>query len=115
MIPWSPLARGVLSGKKESTTRQKTDKNIVRMFGKADQNEDIVQRVREIAEKREISCSQVALAWILSKPCVTAPIVGISKRAYLEDAVAAVKVKLTQEEIKHLEEAYTPRRVSGHN
>jgi aryl-alcohol dehydrogenase-like predicted oxidoreductase len=114
IIPWSPLARGVLSGKKESSTRRKTDKNIARFFGKGDNNDAIVQRVKEIAEKREISCAQVAIAWLLSKPYVTAPIVGVNKRAYLEDVVAGVKVKLSDEESKSLEELYTPRKITGH-
>ncbi len=75
----------------------------------------IAQRVYEVAEARGLPMAQVALAWMLSKPVVTAPIIGATKPHHLEDAVAALSVKLTPEEIQQLEEAYQPHPVIGHS
>lgn len=107
-IPWSPLARGALSGKNRSTQRTQTDrwqaKNNIR------ESEDIiVDRVVELAERKNVSAAQISLAWLLSKPFVTAPIVGIGKEEHLHDTIAALNVKLTAEEIKYLEESYVPK------
>eukprot|EP01027_Heterolobosea_sp_BB2_P010295 GEZU01015127.1.p2 GENE.GEZU01015127.1~~GEZU01015127.1.p2 ORF type:complete len:188 (-),score=69.07 GEZU01015127.1:65-628(-) len=116
LIPWSPLARGLLSGKTETTTRSQTDGAQKRLFGATkDQDSIIIERVKEVATKRENTTpSQVAIAWLLSKPAVVAPIVGVNKIEYLEQLVAAVhQVKLTEEEIKYLEEVYQPKRVVG--
>ncbi|CDH54893.1 aldo keto reductase [Lichtheimia corymbifera JMRC:FSU:9682] len=107
-IPWSPLAMGKLAGRKTKTQRSETDvfQGMNRML---DADNIIVERVGEIAEKKSVSSAQVSLAWLLSKPYVTAPIVGISKEAHLYDAIASLKVKLTEEEIKYLEEPYVPK------
>jgi aryl-alcohol dehydrogenase-like predicted oxidoreductase len=113
VIPWSPLARGRLTRDwDESTARSNTDR-----FGQTlyDENSDraVVERVAEIGRERGIPRAQVALAWVLARPVVTAPIVGVTKDAHLDDAVAAVDVRLTGEEIARLEEPYTPHPVVG--
>jgi len=115
IIPWSPLARGRLTRDWDQTTnRSETDE-----FGKTlytstvDSDRRIVERVAEVASQRGVLRAQVALAWLLSKPVVTAPIVGASKSAHLEDAVAAVSLKLSEEEVKALEEPYVPHPVVG--
>ena len=118
IIPWSPLARGLLTGnrskERNETERAKTDK-----FGKllydSESDFDIVDRLAEVAKKKNIPDAQLALAWMLSKPDITAPIIGASKPGHLEDAVAAVDVKLSDEEIKQLEELYHPHEVRGFN
>ena len=115
VIPWSPLARGRLTRAwKTETSRSETD-----AFGKTlyshteDADRSVVDRLGEVAEKRGIPRAQVALAWLLSKPGVTAPIVGASKPHHLEDAVAALSVHLTPEEMTALEEPYVPHPVLG--
>lgn len=118
LIPWSPLARGRLTGNRSKneneTIRSKTDQ-----FGKllynADSDEGITNSLSEIASVRGIPEAQVALAWLLGKQYITAPIVGATKPHHLDDAVAAVSVKLSDEEIKKLEELYRPRPVAGHS
>jgi aryl-alcohol dehydrogenase-like predicted oxidoreductase len=117
VIPWSPLARGLLTGKR-SKERNETDRAKTDAFGAKlytmDTDFDIVNRVTAIAEQKGLPDAQVALAWMLSKPYITAPIIGASKPGHLEDAVAAVSVKLSDEEIKQLEELYQPHPVLGH-
>jgi aryl-alcohol dehydrogenase-like predicted oxidoreductase len=113
VIPWSPLARGVLTRAwGESTSRSETDQ-----FGKTlyDESTDrvIVDRVAEIATERNASRAQVALAWVLSNPVVTAPIVGLGKLSHLSDAVAALELELTAEERERLEEPYVPHPIIG--
>jgi 1-deoxyxylulose-5-phosphate synthase len=116
VIPWSPLARGLLTGnrskERNETIRAKTDE-----FGKSlykDSDFEIIDRLTQIAGKRGVSNARVALAWLLSRPVVTAPIVGASKPGHLEDAVAALDVKLTMEETRSLEELYQPHLIAGH-
>jgi aryl-alcohol dehydrogenase (NADP+) len=112
VIPWSPLARGRLTRDwDETTARSDTD-----AFGKSLYSEGdkvIVERVAEVAAERGIPRAQVALAWVLSKPVVSAPIVGVTKDAHLDDAVASVDVTLTDEEIARLEQPYTPHAAVG--
>jgi aryl-alcohol dehydrogenase (NADP+) len=112
VIPWSPLARGRLTRDLDSTTsRSETD-----AFGRtlyADDDASIIEAVRTIAEARGISRAQVALAWMLSKPGITSPIIGATKTHHLDDAIAAVEVKLTDDEIAALEKPYSPRPVVG--
>jgi 1-deoxyxylulose-5-phosphate synthase len=116
VIPWSPLARGVLTRSRAAesgeTERAKTDK-----FGKtlysANSDFEIVDRVTEIAKEKGVPNAQVALAWVLSKPMITAPIIGASKPGHLEDAVAALSVTLSENEIRRLEELYQPHPVLG--
>ena len=112
VIPWSPLARGRLTRDwDESTTRSETDEFGSTLYNEADRV--VVERVAEVAEARGVPRAQVALAWVLSKPVVTAPIVGVTKDRHLDDAVAAVDLQLTPEEIARLEEPYTPHGVVG--
>lgn len=117
MIPWSPLARGVLTGNRtregeKLSKRAETDAFAETLYSASDF--DIVDRVGEIATARGVSNAQVALAWMLEKPYITAPIIGASKMQHLEDAIAALEVKLTAEEVTKLEELYQPHPISGH-
>ena len=118
LLPWSPLARGLLAGNRtregeKLTTRAQTDR-----FGDAlytpDVDFTVVDRAAEVAEMRGVCTAQVALAWLLHKPGVTAPIVGATKLEHLEDAVAAERLSLSEDEIALLEEPYVPHVVSGH-
>lgn len=115
VIPWSPLARGRLTRDwDETTARTETDE-----FGKtlyaatADADRKVVEAVAKVAQARGIPRAQVALAWVLQHPGVTAPIIGASRMSHLDDAVAALSVKLTAEEIAALETAYVPHPVLG--
>jgi aryl-alcohol dehydrogenase-like predicted oxidoreductase len=115
VVPWSPLARGRLTRDwSETTNRLQTDE-----FGKTlyaateDADRRVVARVAEVATERGVPRAQVALAWLVQKPFITAPIVGASKLHHLDDAVAALSLKLTPEEIASLEEPYAPHPVVG--
>ncbi|QJD80680.1 aldo/keto reductase [Spirosoma rhododendri] len=115
VIPWSPLARGLLTGKR-TKERNETKRAETDAFGKSlytDADFAIADRVTQLAEARGIPASQVALAWMLQKPVITAPIIGASKPGHLEDAVNALSVKLSDDEVKQLEELYRPRAVAG--
>jgi aryl-alcohol dehydrogenase-like predicted oxidoreductase len=116
VIPWSPLARGLLTAKRSpdrnETHRAATDEFAKSMYT-ADTDFEIVNKVSDIAWNRGIPNAQVALAWMFSKPLITAPIVGASKPGHLEDAVGALSVKLSSEEIKELEALYKPHPVLG--
>jgi aryl-alcohol dehydrogenase-like predicted oxidoreductase len=116
VIPWSPLARGKLTRDfDESTTRQELDEVGKRMFaGLGDADRAIIERVRELAERHDVPRAQVALAWLLGKSVVTAPIVGASKPHHLEDAVAALELSLSADEVSWLEEGYVPHPILGH-
>jgi 1-deoxyxylulose-5-phosphate synthase len=119
LIPWSPLARGFLAGNRSKqdrgeTVRAKTDGFAHDMYYR-DSDFKIVDRVTEIANKRGVNNAQVALAWMLSKPEVTAPIVGASKMSHLDDAIQALGLHLGAEEIKSLEEPYEPHPILGHS
>lgn len=116
MLPWSPLARGRLARPWQSgtTKRTETDQFGNRMYSTTEEDDRcVVERLSEIAQKRGVPQAQVALAWLLSKPAVTAPIVGASKPHHLEDAVAALSIRLTSEEMVSLEEPYRPHPVLG--
>ena len=116
LIPWSPLARGRLtrSWQQESTKRYETDEVAKRMYSQTEKfDRAVVDRVGQIAERRNVSRAQVALAWVLSKPAITSPIVGATKPHHLSDAVAALSLKLTPEEISSLEEPYVPHPILG--
>jgi aryl-alcohol dehydrogenase (NADP+) len=113
VIPWSPLARGRLAREWDGeTTRSRSDEFGSVLYTEA-ADRDVVTRVGEVAEARGIPRAQVALAWILSKPAVTAPIVGATKPHHLDDAIAAIDIELTPEEIARLEEHYVPHRTAG--
>ena len=118
VIPWSPLARGFLAGnrtrdRRGETSRSQTDDYAHSMYY-SDSDFDVVDRVVALAEKRGVSAAQIALAWMLHKPGVVAPIVGASKLEQLEQSVAALDVALSAEEIAGLEEPYRPHAVLGH-
>jgi aryl-alcohol dehydrogenase-like predicted oxidoreductase len=115
VIPWSPLARGRLARPWDTTsTRSETDEFGKRLFSRmAEADRQVVDRVTQVAEARGLPRAQIALAWLLSKPVITAPIVGATKLQHLDDALAAVSVKLTAEEIATLEEAYVPHPLAG--
>ncbi len=117
VIPWSPLARGLLAGRKpESTLRSTTDAYANELYNPADKASDdaVIAAVESVAKARGLSMARVALAWVYQQPGLTAPIVGASKPGHLEDALAALEVKLTPEECKTLEAPYRPHPVSGH-
>ncbi|KAH9857683.1 Aldo/keto reductase [Lenzites betulinus] len=112
-VPWSPLGRGLLTRPiKEETLRGKTDGFMY--FLQQPYIPAVVGRVEELAKKKGISMAQVSTAWILSKPGVSAPIIGTTNLKNLEDILGAIDVKLTEEEIKYLEEAYQPTNIVGH-
>ena len=116
VIPWSPLARGRLTRawQSEVTNRSETDQFSKVIFSKTEEaDRKVVDRVGELAERRAIPRATLSLAWMLSKPVVTAPIVGATKPNHLDDAVAALAVKLSAEEIAALEEPYVPHPVVG--
>lgn len=117
VIPYSPLASGRLTRDwtPESSLRAQTDQIQQSKYGSTTETDRrIVERVAEIAEKRQVSRTQIALAWLLQKEPVTAPIIGATKTAHLEDAAAALAVKLTPEEVMYLEEPYAPHPIVGH-
>lgn len=112
VIPWSPLARGRLTRDwNDRTERAQTDEFGKTLYGDADR--PVVEGVAEIADKRGVPKAQVALAWMLSKPVITSPIIGASKPHHLEDAMAALDLKLDEAEIARLEEAYVPHATAG--
>jgi aryl-alcohol dehydrogenase-like predicted oxidoreductase len=116
VLPWSPLARGWLTrpaDRKEATARGKSDDYSDRLYDYPEAD-DIIGCVGAVAEARGVTRAQVALAWLLAKPDVTAPIIGATKPAHLEDAIAAVELELSPDEIARLEEPYPPRPVRGH-
>jgi len=118
IIPWSPLARGFLAGNRKpkdfgETIRAKTDDYAQKMYYQPS-DFTVVERLTEIARKLGVSNAQVALAWMLAQPGITAPIVGASKMQHLDDAVAALRLKLSEEDLKALAEPYQPHPVLGH-
>ncbi len=118
LIPWSPLARGFLAGNRSredrgETIRAKTDAFAHDLYYR-DSDFTVVDRITEIAKKRGVNNAQIALAWILSKPEVSSPIIGASKMSHLEDGIKALEIRLDAEEIKALEEPYEPHPILGH-
>ncbi len=118
VIPWSPLARGVLAGSRtregeRRTTRSNSDAFQDTLYTAADF--DVVDRAGEVAAERGVPSAQVALAWLLRRPGVTAPIVGATRLGHLEDALAAEQLDLSEEEMRRLEELYVPHPVLGHS
>jgi 1-deoxyxylulose-5-phosphate synthase len=119
LIPWSPLARGILAGgrssirDREASARAAADGDLVDRLYDQQSDWDVVEALREVSEKRGAEPAQVALAWLLSKPAVAAPIVGVTKLAHLDSAIGAVEVSLEPEEIARLEAPYRPHAVRG--
>ena len=119
VIPWSPLARGFLTGSRKrgsrgETIRAETDGYAHQMYYQ-EADYQVADRVVDLAQRRGVSSAQIALAWVLHQPGVTAPIVGASKMAHLEEAVAALDINLSDEDRKYLEEPYQPHPVLGHD
>jgi 1-deoxyxylulose-5-phosphate synthase len=118
VLPWSPLARGLLAGNRTREGERLTTRADTDSFGESlytpDVDFDVVDRVVEVASERGVPQAQVALAWLLHKPGVTAPIVGATKPKHLEDALAAEQLGLGEQEIVRLEEPYVPHAISGH-
>jgi 1-deoxyxylulose-5-phosphate synthase len=118
VIPWSPLARGLLAGNRSRggerlTTRANTDRFGDTLY-KPEIDFEVIERASQVAGARGLPSAQVALAWLLQKPGVTAPIVGATKLEQLEDALAAEQLELSGEEILALEEPYIPHAIAGH-
>ncbi len=118
LTPWSPLARGFLAGnrtrdKKGETTRANNDPYAYELYYR-DEDFTIAERVVELAKKRGVKPTQIALAWHLNKPEITAPIIGATKPHHLPEAVAALDIRLSDEERQYLEEPYVPHPVLGH-
>jgi aryl-alcohol dehydrogenase-like predicted oxidoreductase len=118
VIPWSPLARGLLAGTRsregeKRTTRSETDPFTDYLYSQPT-DFDVVDRVAEVAAERGVPSAQIALAWLLHRPGVTAPIVGSTKLRHLEDALAAEDLELGDKEMERLEEPYVPHPVLGH-
>jgi len=119
LIPWSPLARGFLAGNRDKsksgeTVRSKTDDFGHKLYY-SDADFAVVDRVTEVANKHGVSNMQIALAWILAQPGITAPIIGASKMPHLEEAIAALSVKLHAGDLKTLAEPYKPHEIRGHS
>jgi aryl-alcohol dehydrogenase (NADP+) len=115
LLPWSPLARGVLAGNRKSGTLRSQADDYTRKLYTQEADDRVVDCVEQAARNRGVAPAQIALAWLLAKPEVTAPIIGASKPHHLQDAVGALAVKLTPQEIAQLEEVYVPHPVLGHH
>ncbi|MBV9451829.1 MAG: aldo/keto reductase [Streptosporangiaceae bacterium] len=118
VIPWSPLARGLLTGNRtrsgeRRTTRAGSDSMSDRMYAR-EADFDVVDRVADVAAERGVPPAQIALAWLLHRPCVTAPIVGTTRLSHVTDALAAQQLKLSDDDMRRLEEPYVPHPVLGH-
>jgi 1-deoxyxylulose-5-phosphate synthase len=118
VIPWSPLARGVLAGNRTRAGERRTTRANSDAFGDSlyqqDSDFDVVDRVAEVAAARDVPPAQVALSWLLQQPGMTAPIIGATRLGHLEDALAAEELSLTPDEAARLEEPYVPHPVLGH-
>jgi aryl-alcohol dehydrogenase (NADP+) len=118
LIPWSPMARGFFAGNRRrggggETTRAQTDPFANSLYFR-DEDFDVADRVAEVAKEHDVTGSQIALAWILRKPYVHSPIIGATKMDHLEQAIAALDIQLSDEEIGRLEEPYKPHPILGH-
>lgn len=119
LIPWSPMARGFFAGNRArngggETARSKSDSFANNLYFR-EEDFTIADKAAEIAKERGVSSSQIALAWVLNKPYIAAPIIGSSKIEHLNQALEALEINLTEAEIKRLEEAYQPHPVLGHS
>jgi aryl-alcohol dehydrogenase-like predicted oxidoreductase len=118
ILPWSPLARGLLAGNRTREGERRTKRASTDAFAdtlyKPDLDFPVVDRATEVANARGLPSAQVALAWLLHKPGVTAPIVGATKAGHIEDALAAESLSLNEQEIAELEKPYAPHPIAGH-
>jgi aryl-alcohol dehydrogenase (NADP+) len=119
LIPWSPMARGFFAGDRKRGGGGDTVRSNSDPFGNSlyfrDEDFTVAECVAEVAKERGVSGSQVALAWVLSKPYVNSPIIGATRMEHLDQAIAALDIELAEEEIKKLEESYKPHPVLGHS
>jgi aryl-alcohol dehydrogenase-like predicted oxidoreductase len=119
VLPWSPLARGFLAGNRDRgaqhTVRSRTDHGNQNFYVYDEADFTIADRVADVADKHGLPAARVALAWLLHQPGVTAPVTGATKPHHLDDAIAALDVELTGDELDYLTEPYQPRPVSGHS
>ena len=120
VTPWSPLARGLLAGRSvsdtASTKRAETDRTARALYEATKAQDDaVIEAVRTVAERHGRAMAQIAYAWVASRPAVTAPIVGISKLGQFEDAIAALDVTLSEEDVATMEAPYRPKPVAGHS
>jgi len=119
LIPWSPMARGFFAGNRKPGGGGETERANSDPFAKGlyfrDEDFIVADRAQNVAKERGVTGSQIALAWILNKPHVTAPIIGATKMEHLDQAIAALDIKLSEDEIKQLEEPYKPHPVLGHS
>jgi aryl-alcohol dehydrogenase-like predicted oxidoreductase len=119
IMPWSPLARGRLAGNRgphgeRPTLRAETDRIGDSFYPSPELDRPVIDRVNAVAAEHGVPPAQIALAWLLHKPAVTAPIIGATKASHLDDALAAEQLNLSEDEIRRLEEPYRPHAVSGH-
>lgn len=119
LIPWSPMARGFFAGDRRrggggETARAKSDPFANGLYFR-EEDFTVAERVAEVAKERGATGSQIALAWLLNKPHIAAPIIGATKMDHLEQAIAALEIKLSEDEVKRLEEPYKPHPVLGHS
>lgn len=119
LIPWSPMARGFFSGDRKrggggESARSNSDPFANQLYFR-EEDFKVAERAREIAKERGVGGSQVALAWVLNKAYIASPIIGSTKEAHLDEAIAALEIKLTEDEVKRLEEFYQPHPVLGHS
>ncbi|HET9908531.1 MAG TPA: aldo/keto reductase [Anaerolineales bacterium] len=119
LIPWSPMARGFFAGDRKRDGGGETVRSNSDPFGKTlyfrDEDFTVAERAAEVAKSRGVTASQVALAWVLNKPYVHSPIIGTTKMEQLDQALSALDIKLSDEEVKNLEEPYIPHPVLGHS
>jgi aryl-alcohol dehydrogenase (NADP+) len=118
LLPWSPLARGFLAGNRSragwgETIRAKTDDYAHRLYY-LEGDFTVAERAGELARRRGVKPSQIALAWMLSKPWITSPVIGATDSKHVEDAASAAGIALTAEEVSFLEETYVPHSILGH-
>ncbi|MGK6313506.1 aldo/keto reductase [Neorhizobium sp. DT-125] len=116
VVPWSPLARGRLAGRADSDTKRgQTDNTARSLYDRSKATDDaVIARLRNVAERHGKPMAQIAYAWVASRPAITAPIVGISRIEQFEHAVAALRIRLTNEDVAELEQDYLPKPLSGH-
>ncbi|KAJ4491022.1 NADP-dependent oxidoreductase domain-containing protein [Lentinula aciculospora] len=114
-MPWSPLARGLLSRPLDQQTKRGQSDRMIKAHGSVDATATIVNRVEEIAKKKGAKMAQIAIAWVMARDGVTAPIIGTTSLENLDELLAAVDIKLSEDEMKYLEEPYQARSVVGHS
>ena len=117
LIPWSPLARGYLARDRETlkATLRANNDDFAKVLYRPESDVEIVQRNAETAARLGVKPAQTALAWLLGKPGVVAPIIGASKLSHLDDAITAVDIELSADDVKQLESLYVPHTVAGHS